>query len=253
MINHWKKFGLIGCLFITLSASLVWAEELRQFGQSYRWNTTQNISPNTEVVVARWVYGTDGSKGGFGWAHNYPSSDQNLNSFIAEATGIDIQRQSYRIQPLGEDEVFDYPFAYVSEPGEMALTDKEIENFREFINRGGFVLMDDFDGPRQLNTMRANVRKAFPNREWVPLDIGHNVFRAHFELDDLHAMDDFVPGGYTIYYAQYDDDGNVVMIAGHNNDLANFWDWFDEPGTPIGPATDAFRLGVNYMVYSITH
>jgi len=236
---------------ILFATVLVMAEET--FGYSHRFNTTQNNPPNTEVVVARWVYGTNGWKGNFGWAHNYPSSDQNLNQFIAEATGIDIQRMSYRIQPLGRDDVFDYPFAYVSEPGEMDLTPKEVENLREYINRGGFVLMDDFDGARQLNNMRENVRRAFPDREWVALDISHNVFHAHFNLDDLHAMDYYVQGGYTTYYAQYDDHGNAVIIAGHNNDLANFWDWFDEPGTPIGPATDAFRLGVNYMVYSLTH
>ena len=175
-----QKLILIGLTIILgLISIYVAAEEARspeRFGFSRRWNTTQNYPPNTEVVVARWTFNTDGSIGGFGWAHNYPSSDQNLNQFIAEATGIDIDRMSYRIQRLGDDDVFDYPFAYISEPGEMDLTPKEVENFREFINRGGFVLMDDFDGSWQLNTMRENVRRAFPDREWVALDIEHTVF-----------------------------------------------------------------------------
>ncbi len=217
------------------------------------WNTGQNEPPNTEVVLARWRFGHNGRFGGSGWGHNYPSADENLGQFISDATNISVLSQSYRWVELGSEEVFDYPFALISEPGEMELTEQEVENFREFVNRGGFVLMDDFDGPQQLGTMRQQVRRAFPDRDWVPLDITHPIFDAHFELDDLHAMDDYVPGGYTVYYGMFNDAGDVVMVAGHNNDLMNFWDWFDQPGTPIGPSTDAFRLGVNYMVYSLTH
>lgn len=221
--------------------------------RSSRWNTEQNEPPPSEVIVARWTFGHNGWFGGYGWAHNYPTSDQHFNEFVSGATGIDIDRMSYRIVHLGEDDVFEYPFAYISEPGEMQLTDQEVRNLREFVDRGGFVLLDDFDGQQQLMIMKQQVRRAFPTREWVPLDIDHRLFRLHFELDDLHAMDPYVPGGYTTYYAMHNDYGDIVMIAGHNNDLANFWDWYDQPHMPLGPATDAFRLGVNYMVYALTH
>ncbi len=223
------------------------------FGGRGRWDTTQNIPPNTGVVMARWRFGHNGWFGGNGWVHNYPSADQNLGQFLDEATGMDIETRSYRWVELGSDEIFDYPFAMISEPGEMELTEQEVINFREYINRGGFVIMDDFDGADQLGVMRQQVRRVFPDRDWVPLDISHLIFRAHFELDDLHAMDDYVPGGYTTYYAMFNEAGEITMIAGHNNDLMNFWDWFDEPGTPVGPSTDAFRLGVNYMIYALTH
>jgi hypothetical protein len=218
-----------------------------------RWNTEQNQPPPSEIVVARWTFGHNGWFGGYGWAHNYPTSDQHFNDFVSGATSIDIDRMSYRIVHLGQDDVFDYPFAYISEPGEMQLTDAEVHNLREFVNRGGFVLLDDFDGLQQLLVMQQQVRRAFPNREWVALDIDHLLFHLHFDLDDLHAMDPYVPGGFTTYYAMHNEAGEIVMVAGHNNDLANFWDWYDQPRMPLGPATDAFRLGVNYMVYALTH
>lgn len=241
------------CFFTLVLTATLFADLASAQRRSSRWYTEQNTPPDTEIVMARWRFGHNGWFGGNGWAHNYPSADENLGQFISDATEIDVASQSFRWVELGSDEVFDYPFAYISEPGEMELTEKEVANFREYIERGGFVFMDDFDGPQQLGNMRQQVRRAFPERDWVPLDISHSIFRTHFELDDLHAMDDYVPGGYTVYYAMFNDAGDVVMVAGHNNDLMNFWDWFDEPGTPIGPATDAFKLGVNYMVYSITH
>ena len=214
---------------------------------------TQNDPPATELIVARWRYGTNGWFRHLGWSHNYPYSDEHLNQFITGATGIDIDVMSYRIVDLGNDEVFDYPFAYVSEPGEMELTGEEVRNLYEFVERGGFILMDDFDGSEQLTNMKQNVRRAFPDREFTKLTLDHHLFRSHFELQDLSGMSHYVPGGEISYYGIFNDRGDIAIAAGHNNDLANFWDWYDQPGMPLKPATDAFRLGVNAIVYAMTH
>ena len=231
--------------------SVVPSEALAQRGGFY---TGQNENPdNTELLVARWRFGHNGWFGGSGWAHNYPEADQNLSAFIAGSTAVDITDNSYRWVHLESEEIFDYPFAFISEPGEMNLSEQEVENLREYIARGGFVVMDDFDGLQQLDNMRYQVNRAFPDRKWVPLEIDHPIFRQHFELENLHGMDDYVSGGYVVYYALFDEHGEISMVAGYNNDLMNFWEWYNQPGTPIVPSTDAFRLGVNYMIYALTH
>ncbi len=242
------KTIMVALLLITL---LVTTSAQAQFGRRYR--IEQNNPPATEVIVARWHFGTNGAIGHFGWSHNYPSSDENFNGFILQSTRIDIEVPSYRIVELGSDEVFDYPFAYVSEPGEMDLTEKEVENLREFINRGGFVLMDDFDGPWQLDTMRSQVRRAFPDRPFIRLEPDHRLFRILFHLNDLNGMAHYVPGGDITYYGMLNDGGEVAIAAGHNNDLANFWDWYDQAYSPLKPAADAFRLGINFVIWSMTH
>ena len=221
-------------------------------GFRMRWNTEQNVPPATEFIAARWHFGTNGWFHHFGWAHNYPSSDQNLNQFITKTTRINLDRMSYRIVELGSDEVFDYPFAYVSEPGEMELTDQEIRNLREFVDRGGFILMDDFDGLRQWDNMRANVRKAFPDRDFVQLRIDHKLFNVPFEMEDLAAMDPYVPGGRSRYMGMLNDRGEIAIVACHNNDLANFWDWIDQGRMPLKPSADAFRVGVNAVMHAFT-
>jgi len=213
----------------------------------------QNEPPATELVVARWRFGTNGWFGHSGWSHNYPRSDRNLNAFLAQTTRIDVDTLSYRIVDLASDEVFLYPFAYVSEPGEMELTEQEVRNLREFIERGGFILMDDFDGPAQLENMRAHVRRAFPDRPFLPLDIEHPVFSASFTLRDLDGMSPYVPGGRIVYFGLDDARGELAIAAGHNNDLANFWDWYGQARMPLEPAADAFRLGVNFVIWGMTH
>lgn len=230
-----------------IGAALVHAQSFR------RRFIEQNEPPATEFVAARWRFGTNGWFGHMGWSHNYPASDQNLNTFLGRTTLLDVESMSYRIVDLGSAEVFDYPFAYVSEPGEMLLTDEEVVNLREFVNRGGFVLMDDFDGFEQLANMRAQVRRAFPDRDFIPIDLDHPLFRVSYILEDLAGMAEFVPGGQITYLALLNDRGEIAILAGHNNDLANFWEWYDEPSMPLKPAADAFRLGTNAVIYAMTH
>jgi hypothetical protein len=213
----------------------------------------QNEPPDTEFVAARWHFGTNGRIGHRGWSHNYPFSDRNLNDFLARSTRLDVEEESYRIIELGSDEVFDYPFAYVSEPGEMELTDQEVENLREFAARGGFVLMDDFDGEVQWEQMNSQMLRAFPGSEFVPLTIEHPVFRAYAPPDGFADMADNVPGGEIHYFGLFDDSGRLVVLAGLNNDLANFWDWYSDGRMPLKPSTDAFRVGTSAVLYSLTH
>lgn len=218
-----------------------------------RRHIDQNDPPATEFVAARWRFGTNGWFGHMGWSHNYPMSDQHLNAFLDRTTLLDVEAMSYRIVELGSEEVFEYPFAYVSEPGEMALTDQEVANLREFVDRGGFVLMDDFDGFEQLNNMLTQVRRAFPDREFIPIDPDHAVFKVGYIIEDLAGMAEFVPGGQITYFGMLNERGEIAILAGHNNDLANFWEWYDQPNMPLKPAADAFRLGTNAVIYAMTH
>lgn len=238
---------LIVFTLITLAASITFAQ---RFGGR---NIVQNNPPATELIVARWHFGTNGYIGHMGWSHNYPQSDRSLNDFLKRATRLDVEEASFRIVELGSDEVFDYPFAYVSEPGEMELTEQEVENLREYIARGGFVIMDDFDGPIQWNQMKSQVLRAFPSRSLVPVSIDHNIFHVHSDLDDLQTMGNYVPGGSITYYGLFDEEGTIGILAGHNNDLANFWEWYGNGSMPLLPATNAFRLGTNAVIYSLTH
>ena len=237
-------------------ASLCWlaaAADAAAQGSCDRDLIDQPEPPATELVVARLHFGTDGAIRHCGWWHNYPDSDANFNEHIEAWTRVDVDRLSFRIVDLGSPEVFDYPFAYISEPGEMALTDRELENLREYIERGGFILMDDFDGPWQLETMLREIRRAFPDRHFGPMPEEHAAFGIVLALDNLDGMADEVPGGEITYFGLYNSRDELAIAAGHNNDLANFWDWYDDRRYPLEPAADAFRLGINVLIWAMTH
>jgi hypothetical protein len=243
-----RTIALAAMLIVLLGSGLAHGQRFRG-----RYVIEQNDPPATEFIAARWHFGTNGLIGHMGWSHNYPWSEQHLNEFVAETTRIDVESLSYRLVELGTDEVFEHPFTYVSEPGEMELTDQEVENLREYIDRGGFILIDDFDGPRHLAQLRSQMRRAFPDKNLIPLTIDHPIFDLIFELQDLNGMAPYVPGGSLTYYGLLNDRGEIAIVACHNNDLANFWDRIDQGSYPLRPSTDAFRMGINYLVYSMTH
>jgi len=242
-----QRTGLLLFLLFMAGATLMYAQRYRQF------LVFPNTAPPTELVVARWEYTARGKYGGTGWSHNYPSSDQHFAQVISEATNIDVKNLSYRIVELGSPEVFDYPFAVVSEPGEMALTDHEVDNLREFIDRGGFVLMDDFDGSRDLATLQRNLHQAFPDRDLVRMTIDNEIFNVFYRIDALNVISPYLVEGEPTFYGLLNKDGKVGVIAAYNNDLENFWDFIDRGEYPLKPSIEAFRLGINFVIYSMSH
>jgi hypothetical protein len=211
-----------------------------------------NDPPPTEFIASRWHFGTNGLIGHMGWSHNYPDSEVNLNEFIGRTTRVHVEEQSYRLLELGSEEIFEYPFAYVSEPGEMELTEAEVLNLREYIDRGGFILIDDFDH-EHMDNLREEMRRVFPDRVFERLSVDNPIFDLVYKVEDLESMAPYVQGDDPVYYGFVNSAGHVAIVACHNNDLANFWEWYGSPQYPLRPATDAFRMGANFVVHALTH
>jgi hypothetical protein len=211
-----------------------------------------NHPPPSELIVSRWHFGTNGLIGHMGWSHNYPESEINLNEFVGRTTRVQVETRSYRLLELSSPEIFEYPFAYISEPGEMEMSENEVANLREYIDRGGFVLIDDFDGDH-MDNLREEMHRVFADRHFERLEIENPIFDLVFKVRDLQSMGDYVQGGDPVYYGLRNDVGEIAVVALHNNDLANFWEWYGSPQYPLQPATEAFRLGTNFVVHAFTH
>jgi hypothetical protein len=218
----------------------------------------QNEPPATEFIFARLHYGTGGlgrfqGWGSDGWAHDYPTAEEHINQIMSEATGINVEAMSYRIVEIGSPEIFKYPFTYISEAGEMWLTEEEVVNFREYLNRGGFVMVDDFDNARSLETLRQNLLRLFPDREMFPLSHDHQLFHTFYDTNWLDVDSPYNYGEAPAFYGYPDGKGGTSMIICHNNDLGDFWEWIDQPRLALRPSTESLRLGINFILYAMTH
>lgn len=220
----------------------------QRFGQRYGFGLQQNEPSDTEYVFARWACAN-----GRGWAHDYPDAEEHFNQIMKEATGINVDRLSYLIVPMSSNELFKYPFGYISEPGMMWLTDQEVVNFREFVDRGGFVMLDDFDGPQQWSVMRQNIQRVFPDSPIVPIDIKHPIFHTYYDIDALYLESPYEVRDRASFWAILDKKGEIAVIVCFNNDVGDFWEWIDQPMYPLKPSAEALRLGINFTLYAMSH
>jgi len=252
-----RRFLVIFVALFLCSAALFAAQRTR--GRNNAFNSifgsyNQNDPSPTEFVMARWHY-TAGWGGG-GWSHDYPTAEEHILQIMKEVTGINVDRLSYRVVELSSPEIFEYPFAYVSEPGEMQLTDQEVKNLREYISRGGFVMIDDFggqgQGPVEFETFRDNMIRAFPDREMFVLKDDHPLLNTFYKIDSIQTVHP-MSGVKSVFLGYPDGRDGLSMIVCYANDVGDYWEFIDEPYYAVKPSAEALKLGINFVMYAMTH
>ena len=186
------------------------------------------------------------------WHHDYPYGDEMFPDFVQRVSNVNTTRESYEIVDIDSPDLFKYPFTYMCEPGYLNLLPKDVENLREYLNRGGFILVDDFRGQRDLEVFRSELKKVYPDRDLVPLDVTHPIFHTLYDIDSLD-----IPPPYgrepVQFFALLDPKGNVQMIVNYNNDLSELWEWLDKGEASLHDAVTSLELGANYLIYAMSH
>lgn len=209
----------------------------------------QNLDVSkTDFIFARWQIAQSN-----GWWHDYPDAEEHINQIMSEATGVDVDKNSYQIVPLESKDIFKYPFGYISEPGMMQLSDVEVKNFREFVDRGGFVMLDDFDNARQFAVMKENIDRVFPDRPMVHLKGDHPILRTYYTIDSLNVESPYDVGAPAEFWGISSEDGKLQVIICYNNDIGDYWEWIDRPQYKLKPSAEGLRLGINFVLYAMTH
>jgi len=274
-----------GWLVCTLGAQ-------RPFREYPAWEYNNFPKPNDYQVPGEWTFarlmypttplkidwqsehkrGFDWHDGNTNWTIDYPRSDRHLALAIRRLTRIDAKSVEQPINLEEDDDVFNYPWLYAVEVGHWELTDAQVAKFREFLARGGFFMCDDFHGTAEWNVFVHSMEKVLQGRTIVDLPNGEQIFHTVYDLDDRYQVPGMqftqtgsicekcptnprwgTGGGEPRWRGVYDDHGRLMVVICHNMDLGDSWENADDPRYPQKFSALGIRIGVNYLVYSMTH
>jgi len=218
-----------------------------------------------EWVFARFMYRavTTWRGRGINWTIDYPRSDRHLSAAVRRLTRIQARSVEEPVAAEDADDIYNWPWLYGVEVGHWDLTDLQAAKLRDFLARGGFFMCDDFHGTVEWETFVASMKKVFPDRAIVDLPNSDPIFHTVYDLDDRYQVpgEQFVYSHHTYekdgYEARwrgiYDEKGRLVVAICHNMDLGDSWEHADNPLYPEQYSALGFRIGVNYIVYAMTH
>jgi hypothetical protein len=205
------------------------------------------------------------------WGHGYPLSEQNLMRIMNEVSFLNPHVEEINALTLDDPDVFHYPVAYVIEVDWWAMTDREAAALRAYVQKGGFVIVDDFKPRRRFggfggdggygygsgwDVFEAAMKRVDPSWEFVDLQASHPIFHSFFEIDRLDVIPQAYIAGQPIFRGLYEDNDprkRLQMIVNYNTDVSQFWEWSGTGLRPIDDTNEAYKLGVNYIIYGLTH
>lgn len=197
------------------------------------------------------------------WTMDYPRSDRHFSQGLRRLTRVHARSVEQPISLDDPDDVYNWPWLYGVEVGHWGLTDEQAQKMREYLLRGGFFMCDDFHGTQEWAVFAESMKKVFPNRPIVDIDSKDPIFHVIYDLDDRFQVPGaqwfdshrtFENDGYEPKWRGiYDDKGRLMVAICHNMDLGDAWEWSDDPRYPEKWASLAYRIGVNYVVYAMTH
>ncbi|MDC0598610.1 DUF4159 domain-containing protein [Gammaproteobacteria bacterium] len=232
-------------------------------------------SPEAEFHMARMIYSDGngpGRRGRFGfrrgwWAIDYPSAEFHFTRGVRRLSRIDVAEDSQHLQ-ITDAEIFDYPWLFVQQigQGQWNPSNEEAALMREYLLRGGFLVVDDFHGEYDWQVLSAAMRRIFPNKSIVDLDTDDEVFHVLYDLNKTTQ----IPGERHLYRAGngeiqaqlqgpqkwagiYDDKGRLMVAINFNMDMGDAWEHADDAHYPEPMTALAYRFGINYVIYAMTH
>ncbi len=253
MRTGWRTALFTGTLVVTLSVAL-FAQRGGGFG-GFRTPQVSNVPYNGLFTFTRLRYNSGSfGRGNQSWNHDYPQADTHLPLILDAITALKSNLNVSNILDLEDPEIFKNPILYMWEPGFWRVTDAGAENLRNYMHKGGFVMFDDFEAANWYN-FEAQFRKALPDAQFIRLDATHPIFHAFFEIDRIdvpHPTMRVTPEYYGVF-ENNDPRGRMMALANYNSDIAEYWEWSGEGLFPVDTTNEAYKLGVNYFIYGLTH
>jgi len=195
------------------------------------------------------------------WSHGYSKAEDNLLQILREVTAIHPRMDSTAVVSIDDPALFKYPVTYMTEAGYWELGEKEVSTLRRYLLKGGFLILDDSrDGFSPGNggwaNIEANFKRILPNAHFRDLQPTHPIFHSFFDInsfDIVHQYYDRGPPVFRAIFAGDDPNGRIMVLSNFNTDVSNYWEFSATGFTPVSESNEAYKLGVNYLVYALTH
>ncbi len=198
------------------------------------------------------------------WTMDYPRSDRHLLQGVRRLTRIET-RSVEQVVSFGDDDMYNFPAMYAVEVGHWRLRDADAKQLREYLLRGGFLMVDDFHGSREWQVFVESMNKVFPDRPIVDIQNSDPIFHVLYDINERFQVpgSQYFETGLTYeqgesgkiphWRAIYDDKGRIMVAICHNMDLGDAWEHSDEARYAEKWAGLAYKIAVNYFVYDLTH
>ena len=254
---------IVAGLLVCLMASVALAQ---RGGRSRRPQLEVPVEGNTpydgRFTFVRLKYATGFGRwgnwigdGGLPWSHDYPDGEVHFSKILEELTLLHIRTNGSNILGMDDPELFNYPVAYMAEPGFWGVTEKEAINLRSYLLKGGFLIFDDFRGSAWDN-LQEQMRAVLPEAHWIQLDGTSKIFHSFFEIDhpeELPAPYGGLEATYWGLFENNDPEKRLMVIANVNNDISEYWEFSDTGVTMVDLTNESYKFGVNYVIYGLTH
>jgi uncharacterized protein DUF4159 len=235
------------------------------------FNPTANPAYDGKFAFARLKYTVNSPRGYYycglpSWAHGYAScrggqrAETSLMRIMDEVSYLGPHIEDSQVLAVDDPELFKYPIAYMTEAGYWGLTDAEAIAFRAYLQKGGFVIFDDFRddfrGGGGWENFAANMRRVIPNAQFVDLNPSHPIFHSFFEIDSFDIIPQSYDQGRPVLRGLFEDNDpqkRLIAIINYSTDVSDFWEFSATGFRPIDESNQAYKLGVNYVIYGLTH
>ena len=233
-----------------LGAAMARSAGAQRFRGSFQEPNAKYDGRFTFVRLRYRVYGRSG------WEFDYPAMERNFMIILKDLTNMKLHWRESNIYDMDDLELFRYPIAYLSEPGYWHPSQSEAMGLRNWLAKGGFLIVDDFYFGEWDNFERS-MRMVLPNARFEELTVKHPIFDSFFHIETLNGMHH--PDNArakAIYYGIYennDPNRRLVAIINYNNDIGDYMEWSGEGWYPVNMSNDAYKFATNYIIYGLTH
>jgi len=280
-MNYRKALRLLGCGAALLTALYAAQRPFRVYPSMEAYDDValpEDWHEPTEWVFARLMYPqhpharfggyrygrwSNWLEGGTSWTQDYPRADRHFAQALRRLSRVQSRSVEQPVNLDDGDDAFNYPWINAGEMGDWMLTNAQAKALREYLLRGGFLMLDDFWGTEEWERFMESMGRVFPDRPIVEIDDHDPIFHVVYDLDDriqipgqwaLQRGTTYRNDGQTPHWRGiYDDHGRVMVAMSFNSDIGDSWEWADDPNYPEKASSLGIRIGVNYVIYSMTH